>query len=148
MGELTNSFDSNAAPMESATNREIAAASAALERPRLSLGRWFLTIISDQKNSFPADSGDPVSFKCLFILAFKFSGITKHSPSLHTTVLKAPLCIIHPVNDTGVPFESFLHFRTELLRLNKKFEAHSTENINDVLTVLSPVLSFLNRRLR
>jgi hypothetical protein len=45
-GELTNSFDSNAAPMESATNREIAAASAALERPRLSLGRWFLTIIS------------------------------------------------------------------------------------------------------
>jgi len=62
--------------------------------------------------------------------------------------MKAPLCIIHPINDTRVPFESFLHFQTELLRLNKKFEAHSVENINDVLTVLSPVLSFLNRRLR
>jgi dipeptidyl aminopeptidase/acylaminoacyl peptidase len=62
--------------------------------------------------------------------------------------MKAPLCIIHPINDTRVPFESFLHFQTELLRLNKKFEAHSVENINDAFTVLSPVLSFLNRRLR
>jgi hypothetical protein len=41
--ELTDS--SSAAPTESTTNREITAARATLERPRLDLGRWLSIII-------------------------------------------------------------------------------------------------------
>jgi len=69
--------------------------------------------------------------------------------------LKAPICIIHPQNDSRTPLKPVLKYIEKLLDLNKTFEAHIIPNMGHVITsiddaykILLPAIIFLKKNLK
>lgn len=80
--------------------------------------------------------------------------LRKRSPITYINNLKAPLCIIHPQNDTRTPLKPVLNYCKELLDLGKAFELHVHPDIghvilrtNELLRILYPAIIFLNKQL-
>lgn len=69
--------------------------------------------------------------------------------------LKAPLCIIHPQNDTRTPLKPVLKYCMKLLEKGKTFEVHIAPDmghiimkIDDAIKILFPAIIFLERYLK
>jgi dienelactone hydrolase len=69
--------------------------------------------------------------------------------------LKAPLCIIHPQNDTRTPLKPVLRYALKLSGLGKTFEmhvipdmGHTVNNVDDVLNIVLPAVRFLTKILK
>ncbi len=69
--------------------------------------------------------------------------------------IKAPLCIIHPQNDSRTPLKPVLKFVNKLLELNKRFEVHIIPDMGhlittseDLINILWPAIVFLKKNLR
>ncbi len=68
--------------------------------------------------------------------------------------LKAPLCIIHPQNDTRTPLKPVLRYMEKLLEKGKSFEAHiipdmghTITTVDDIFKLLLPAVIFLRKKL-
>ncbi|RLF01619.1 MAG: hypothetical protein DRK00_11115, partial [Thermoprotei archaeon] len=68
--------------------------------------------------------------------------------------LRVPLCILHPQNDSRTPLKPVLHYVEKLLERGKTFElhvvpdaGHAIRRIDDVLKILMPAITFLDRYL-
>jgi len=66
--------------------------------------------------------------------------------------LKAPLCIIHPQNDSRTPLKPVLKYVSKLLEMGKSFELHVIPDIGhlilrveDAVKILFPAIVFLKR---
>ncbi len=80
------------------------------------------------------------------------SKLRERSPITYVENLKAPLCIIHPQNDTRTPLKPVLKFMEKALELNKSFEAHIIPNMghvirtmDDAVNILLPAAIFLSK---
>lgn len=69
--------------------------------------------------------------------------------------LKAPLCIIHPQNDTRTPLKPILKYCDKLVDLGKTFELHVAPDaghlitkIENMIKMLYPAIIFLNKYMR
>ena len=69
--------------------------------------------------------------------------------------LKAPLCILHPQNDTRTPLKPVLKYMDKLLEHGKVFEAHIFPDmghiitkVDDAMKLLYPAIIFLYKTLR
>ena len=74
------------------------------------------------------------------------------SPINFAERLKAPLCIIHPQNDTRTPLKPVLKYMERLLEYGKRFEAHIIPDmghiitrVDDMLKLVYPAIIFLKR---
>jgi len=79
----------------------------------------------------------------------------KRSPITYVDKVSAPLCIIHPQNDTRTPLKPVLKYMGKLLELGKTFEAHIAPDMghyiakmDDAVKILLPALIFLERYLK
>ncbi len=79
----------------------------------------------------------------------------ERSPSTYADKVSAPLCLIHPQNDTRTPLKPVLRYMEKLLDHGKVFEAHIVPDMGHVLTtmeeavkILLPALIFLDKHLR
>ncbi|RLE74268.1 MAG: hypothetical protein DRJ56_07830 [Thermoprotei archaeon] len=79
----------------------------------------------------------------------------ERSPITYVEGLKAPVCIVHPQNDTRTPLRPVLRLVERLLELGKTFElhvipdaGHAIVKVEDALKVLLPMALFLDRYLR
>ncbi|MEM0439438.1 MAG: S9 family peptidase [Sulfolobales archaeon] len=68
--------------------------------------------------------------------------------------LKAPLCLIHPQNDTRTPLRPVLRYAQRLLELGKKFELHVIPDmghyvidVKSAMEILLPGIMFLKKNL-
>ena len=68
--------------------------------------------------------------------------------------LRAPLCIVHPQNDTRTPLRPVLRYVSKLLELGKTFELHVAPDMGhvirkmeDALKILLPAVLFLEKYL-
>ncbi len=66
--------------------------------------------------------------------------------------LKAPLCIIHPQNDTRTPLKPVLRYALRLSELGKTYEmhiipdmGHTVNKVEDILNLVFPAVRFLTR---
>ena len=78
----------------------------------------------------------------------------ERSPIRYVDRIRAPLCIIHPQNDTRTPLKPVLRYMAKLLEKNKLFEAHILPNVghriismDDMTRLLLPAIMFLDRYL-
>ena len=69
--------------------------------------------------------------------------------------VKAPLCIIHPQNDTRTPLKPILRYVSKLLELGKTFEVHivpdighAPRRVRDLIKICLPAMSFLDEYLK
>ena len=69
--------------------------------------------------------------------------------------LRAPLCIIHPQNDTRTPLKPVLKYCMKLLELGKTFEVHIAPDmghvimkVDDAIKILFPAIIFLERYMK
>ena len=69
--------------------------------------------------------------------------------------LKAPLCILHPQNDTRTPLKPVLKYMEKLIEKGKTFEAHIMPDVGhmmtrveDIIKLLYPAIVFLNKILK
>ncbi|MET1159800.1 MAG: S9 family peptidase [Thermoprotei archaeon] len=79
----------------------------------------------------------------------------ERSPITYAENIKAPLCIIHPQNDTRTPLKPVLKLMDKLLASGKSFEAHIAPDmghvintIEDAIKILLPALLFLEKHLK
>ena len=79
----------------------------------------------------------------------------ERSPITYADNIKAPLCIVHPQNDTRTPLKPVLKLMNKLLEHGKTFEAHITPDmghvintIDDAVKILLPALIFLKKHLQ
>lgn len=77
------------------------------------------------------------------------------SPIKYVDNLKAPLCIIHPQNDTRTPLKPVLKYCNRILEKGRTFELHVLPDIghvimntDDLIKVLYPALTFLHNHLK
>ncbi len=77
------------------------------------------------------------------------------SPITYVDNVKAPLCIIHPQNDSRTPLKPVLRYMEKLLDKGKTFEAHITPDMghmiikmDDAIKILLPALIFLEKHLK
>jgi dipeptidyl aminopeptidase/acylaminoacyl peptidase len=68
--------------------------------------------------------------------------------------LKAPICLIHPQNDTRTPLRPVLRYAQKLLELGKRFElhiipdmGHYIADVKSAMEILLPGILFLNKTL-
>ncbi len=78
----------------------------------------------------------------------------ERSPITYVRNVKAPLCIIHPQNDTRTPLKPVLRYVEELLKKGGVFEAHIVPDmghvirtVDDMLRILLPAILFLDKYL-
>jgi len=76
----------------------------------------------------------------------------ERSPITYVANVRAPLCILHPQNDTRTPLRPVLRYVSRLLELGKTFEVHILPdvghiiaNTEDALRLLLPAILFLDR---
>jgi len=69
--------------------------------------------------------------------------------------LKAPLCLIHPQNDTRTPLRPVIRYAQKLLELGKRFElhvipdmGHYVADVKSAMEILLPGILFLNKTIR
>jgi len=74
------------------------------------------------------------------------------SPVKYVDNVKAPLCIIHPQNDTRTPLKPVLKYVSRLLEQGKTFEVHVLPDaghriatMSDVVRILFPAVLFLDK---
>ncbi len=67
----------------------------------------------------------------------------ERSPVKYAENLKAPLCIIHPKNDTRTPLKPVLEFIRRIHELGKEFEVHVIPEAGHILASPEELLSFL-----
>ena len=86
------------------------------------------------------------------LFAGDLSKLKERSPITYIENLKAPLCIIHPQNDTRTPLKPIIRYCEKLLELGKTFELHVLPSIghiidrpDDLVKILFPAITFLNR---
>ena len=89
------------------------------------------------------------------LFANKKELLKDRSPITYIENLKAPICIIHPQNDTRTPLKPVLKYISKLLELGKCFEVHIIPDIGhaitkmeDALNILLPAILFLKKRLK
>ncbi len=89
------------------------------------------------------------------LFAGNMNKLKDRSPITYIENLKAPLCIIHPQNDTRTPLKPVLEFCRKLLDMNRTFELHVLPDIGHVIlktdqliNVLYPAITFLNKHLK
>lgn len=94
-------------------------------------------------------------FKNFIITLFdnKLELLKERSPINKAKNIKAPLCIIHPQNDSRTPLKPVLRLMQELSENGKSFEAHIAPDMGHVISdiedaekILLPALLFLNRK--
>lgn len=76
----------------------------------------------------------------------------ERSPITYVEGVKAPLCLIHPQNDTRTPLRPVLRYVERLLELGKRFElhvypdmGHAFYSAEDVARLMAPGLDFVLR---
>ena len=76
----------------------------------------------------------------------------ERSPITYVERVKAPLCIIHPQNDTRTPLKPVLKYVNKLLDLGRTFELHVVPDIGhaivtveDIFKILLPAAIFLEK---
>jgi len=76
------------------------------------------------------------------------------SPIKYVERVKAPLCIIHPQNDTRTPLIPVIKYMTKLLALGRTFEAHIIPDMGHIISkveeavkILLPAIVFLKKYL-
>ncbi len=79
----------------------------------------------------------------------------ERSPITYIENVKAPLCIVHPQNDTRTPLKPVLRYMDKLLELGRVFEAHIVPDmghvivrVDDAVKILLPALIFLEKYLK
>ena len=77
------------------------------------------------------------------------------SPIHFVKNLRAPICIIHPQNDTRTPLRPVLRYVMKLLELGRTFElhvipdiGHAIRNMDDLLKIVMPAVTFLDKYLK
>ena len=80
--------------------------------------------------------------------------LRERSPITYVDRVKAPLCIIHPQNDTRTPLKPVLRYVSRLLEQGKVFEAHvlpdaghRIASMEDMVRILFPAILFLDKYL-
>lgn len=99
--------------------------------------------------------GDALFKRFIDILFDGKRGLWKdRSASYFAENLKAPLCIIHPQNDTRTPLKPVLKYVLKLLELGKTFElhvlpdtGHLVTRLEDAIKLLFPTAIFLEKHL-
>jgi len=86
-----------------------------------------------------------------------FNGIneklmTERSPITYVHRVKAPICIIHPQNDTRTPLRPVLRYVEELLKQGVTFEMHVVpdmghviKTVDDIMKIILPAIMFLDK---
>jgi len=81
--------------------------------------------------------------------------MTERSPITYVHRVKAPLCIIHPQNDTRTPLEPVLRYVEKLLERGVTFEMHVVpdmghviKTIDDVMKIMLPAILFLDKYIK
>ncbi len=89
-----------------------------------------------------------------------FNGLNKdlmmeRSPITYADNVKAPLCIIHPQNDTRTPLKPVLRYVEKLLKKKTTFEMHVVPDMghvirttDDIMKILLPAILFLDKYLK
>ena len=79
----------------------------------------------------------------------------ERSPITYVENVRAPLCIVHPQNDTRTPLKPVLRYVSRLLELGRAFElhvipdmGHVVTRVEDALKILLPALMFLEKYAR
>ncbi len=77
------------------------------------------------------------------------------SPIHYIEKLRAPLCIIHPQNDSRTPLKPILRFMQKLIEHEKTFEAHIVPDMGhylgkteDAIKIIYPAIIFLSRYMK
>jgi len=80
--------------------------------------------------------------------------LAERSAKSYIENLKAPLCIIHPQNDSRTPLKPVLKYVSKLLELGKTFELHVIPDmghiivkVEDAVKILFPAIIFLRNKL-
>ncbi len=102
------------------------------------------------------DLSDAIFRKFIEVLFANRRNLFKErSPITYVNKVTAPLCIIHPQNDTRTPLKPILRYMNELLELGKTFEAHIIPDMghfiatmDDAIKILLPALVFLEKQLK
>ncbi|MHA1608924.1 MAG: alpha/beta fold hydrolase [Candidatus Njordarchaeales archaeon] len=86
------------------------------------------------------------------LFAGKRELLKERSAITYINNLKAPLCIIHPQNDSRTPLKPVLKYVSKLLEMGKSFELHVIPDIGhlilrveDAVKILFPAIVFLKR---
>ncbi len=81
--------------------------------------------------------------------------MVERSPITYVRNVRAPLCIIHPQNDSRTPLKPVLRYVEELLKRGVTFEAHvlpdmghAAKTVDDIVRVVLPTVLFLDRYLK
>ncbi len=81
--------------------------------------------------------------------------MVERSPIKYVDKVRAPLCIIHPQNDSRTPLKPVLRYVEELLKHGATFEVHVipdmghvVKTVEDVMRILLPAILFLNKYLK
>ncbi len=89
------------------------------------------------------------------LFASKRELLRERSPIAYVEKVKAPLCIIHPQNDTRTPLKPVLKYMSKLLEQGKTFEVHIIPDmghriltVEDALRVLLPTIMFLEKYMK
>jgi len=89
------------------------------------------------------------------LFANKKELLKERSPITYVENVKAPLCIVHPQNDTRTPLKPVLKYLSKLLELGKTFEVHIAPDMghiittmDDALKIVLPTIMFLEKHLK
>lgn len=81
--------------------------------------------------------------------------LKERSPISYVDNVNAPLCIIHPQNDTRTPLKPVMRYISRLLELGRTFEVHISPDmghivskVEDITKIVLPAIIFLNRYLK
>lgn len=99
--------------------------------------------------------GDALFKRFVEILFGEKKGLWKDRSAVYFAEnLRAPLCIVHPQNDTRTPLKPVLKYAVKLLELGKRFELHVLPEVghaitktDDLLRLLFPAVLFLGKYL-
>ena len=79
----------------------------------------------------------------------------ERSPITYVDNVRAPLCIIHPQNDTRTPLKPILRYIEKLLEKKNTFEVHvipdmghMVKTVDDIVKILLPAILFLDKYLK
>ncbi len=79
----------------------------------------------------------------------------ERSPITYVDNVRAPLCIIHPQNDTRTPLKPILRYIEKLLEKRITFEVHvipdmghMVKTVDDIVKILLPAILFLDKYLK